>query len=202
MPYYVFSTDLEIPVEWRFEPKFPMSDYRPFLKGEPVTSLEIDRFPKNIVVSNYTDPKDFPEVIGNGADIGIVNIEVKKYLEENDPGLHSYFPISVHLAETEYKLDYFFVYSDNHISSVCYEKTVFQEGVGKDAARKSLFMPKREINGDVECYLYKNSAKECSVWRNPAEENVFVYFFSDEFVDFLKRKNIRGWACYACKWED
>lgn len=201
MPYYVDNTDLDFPLEWDFEPDFPMSDYRPFLKGEPLNSAQVDSFPEKIVVTNRKNPQEMPGVIANGADIGIVNAEVKAYLEKHDPGLHRYFPLSVHLVGTKHHLEYFYFYSDNHIDSICYEKTVFLKGTGKEAAKKSAFFMEESIDGDIECYLYKDRVGECSVWRNPIADSPFCIFFSDEFVAFLKSRNIRGWELYKCKWE-
>jgi len=155
MPYYIFNTDLEIPVEWDFDPEFPMSEYRPFLKGDPVSEADIEKFPKKIIVKNVKEPKNLPEVIANGADLGIVNLEVKEYLEQHDPGLHRFFPIDVQLAGTDYVMEYFFLYSSNKISSVCYEKTRFKKGYGKESAERSVFMPKKDPDEGIECFLYK-----------------------------------------------
>jgi len=202
MPYYMECTsDLKCLVEWHYEGKPPISERRPFLKGDPISDLDIEKFPKKIIVTNVKDPKQLPEVIANGADLGIVNLEVKNYLEQHDPGLHRFFPIDVQLAGTDYVMEYFFLYSSNKISSVCYEKTRFKEGFGKEAAKKSLFMPKKSIEREVKCMLHKKNVEGINIWRNPNSENSLVYFCSDEFGEFVKKHHIRGWALFACEWE-
>lgn len=203
MPYYMQCTsDIKCLVDWRFETDFPMSDYRVFLKGDGFSESEIKKFPKKIIVDNVENLDDLPEVIANGADIGFINKEVKDYIEQNDPGLHKFLPISVQVSGSDHVLEYFFFYSSNKVSSVCYEKTLFKGGKGKDLAKASRYRPQKDIHNKVECYLYKKNVEGCNVWRNPGDENRFVYFCSDEFGEFLMTRNIRGWALAACEWED
>jgi len=202
MPYYISSAGIDGPMKWRFEPEFPIENYRAFVKGGGLSDSDIERFPKKIIVDNLTDPKELPEVIASFAMIGVVNKEVKEYLEQNDPGLYKFFPLLVQITGSNFLAEYFFLYSENKISSICYQETRFLHGYGLEAAKKSLFIPLKEHTGDAKCVLYKKDSIKGSIWRSPDDENPFIFFCSDAFGDFIKRQNIRGWELTACQWQE
>ena len=201
MPYYIDNTnDGDCIFEWDFVPKIPMSSKRPFLNGWGISEQDIESFPKQIVVYDLDDINSLPDIFANGARPGIVRREIKEVLERLDPGIHKYFGIDVCVGEQEVKGDYYLIYTENKIGSVCYEKSKFHRGYGKEVAESSLFRPAKDLEGNVEVKLYKNKVNGSHLWRGLDEENALVFFCSDEFGDYLKSLDVKGWDLSRCEW--
>lgn len=203
MPYYITYPLKDMPVEWHYEPEIEMADYRPFLKGGPISEKEISKFPKKLVITDVSKVEDIPEIIHNGAQPGIVSEPIKIFLDNNDKWKHRFFPIKVYLKNKDTGLVYYFIYTDNKISSICYEKTGFgvDQELGYEAAFKVQFRPDVSLNGEMICSLYKDKVEGSHLWRNPDNENMFRFFCSDEFGNYLKEIGAWGWYLCPCKWE-
>lgn len=203
MPYYIECTsDLKYLMDYYFDGKPPMSERRPFFRGDDLSDSDIKQFPNKMVITNVKDPAHVPGIIANAGYPGFVNREIKEYLEENDKEVHRFFPITVHLDGTNIDLEYYYLYISNKISSICVQKTAFTKGIGQDAAKKSKFHLKKDSEGNVQCYLYKENVAGSNIWRCPENENLMMFFCSDAFASFIKSRDIHGWVLYACEWED
>ncbi len=175
---------------------FDMDKLRPIIKGE-ASSSELNSFYKKAYVTDRDYVEDFPDVFANSRLPGLVSKIVMDKLEELEPGVHVFLPVEVMSRKKEI-ITYYFIYTENKISSVVYDQTEFRKGIGYAAAEESGFTPDLTFYDNKFCTLKKDVCEKNHLWRNPDEEDNFIFFCSDAFAEFFIENDLTGWSLKQC----
>ncbi len=179
---------------------FDMDNLRPIIKGQSTTE-DLKNFYKKAFVSDRDHIEDFPDVFANGGFPGLVSKIIKDKLEELEPGVHVFLPVEV-MSRKKEVVTYYFIYTENKISSVVYDQTEFRMGIGYAAAEESGFTPDLTFHDDKFCTLKKDVCEKNHLWRSPDNENKFNFFCSDAFGEFFIENDMTGWSLKYCSVEN
>ena len=169
-------------VSWRAEISRIWSDGR--------AVLEPSEMPRILPLEN--GPLKLPAVFFSDNGIVICSSELKNILEEFDPNMHQFIPITVLLSNGEKAPDeHFILYVHHFLDTIIDEKTVSNEFAGTvrdDPTRHLRYVNTGLLkNGDVA--VAKSKLTSANLWREKAYPG--IYMMSDGLHQRLKENNLQ-----------
>lgn len=167
-----------------------------YIKGtRKLTLEELARVPKRLLVGKNSRG-DVPAILGWSTGPFIVNERVREIIEELEPGVQQFLPITVRAKDGKAikgkpELPYYIILQPPVLDCIDFERTTWGDhGTGFEAFQKY----KRLSEGDkARITLRRSCIARHHFWR-AADPLHYNFFCSDELRSRLRAEKLRGWS--------
>lgn len=201
MPYFIGNPmSVAGMAGFRYDPEYGFPEERPFAMGWDVTQDQRDEFPRKVRLLPVDESFPPPGIMGRLTGPWVVCEKLKDQLERLEPGANEFLPLEAVNNKDDRPLGtYYYIYMRQKIDAFDYEETLFHEGKGMEAAKRSMFSPQRLLEGDFEITLRQSAIEGKHLWRGTDDTRSTAFFCSDEVADFVKREQLIGWELHPCR---